>query len=108
MLDKVIQQMIKKGYGENFMNGELVVAMIKDVLEILENNQMNSAVDFLVETIDKKYINAFITRIVEQAKEIEKKEKLKHQLFIGKVSEIIGFEKTVELLKEVKQDIKYL
>jgi hypothetical protein len=40
MLDKVIEQMIKKGYGENFMNGELVVAMIKDVLEILEKNKI--------------------------------------------------------------------
>ena len=30
-----------------------------------------TAVEFLVETIDKKYINAFITRIVEQAKEME-------------------------------------
>jgi hypothetical protein len=39
-LDEIIQQMIKKGYGENFMNGELVVAMIKDVLEILENNKL--------------------------------------------------------------------
>ena len=29
-----------------------------------------TAVEFLVETIDKKYINAFITRIVEQAKEM--------------------------------------
>jgi hypothetical protein len=46
--------------------------------------------------------------IFEKAKEMEKKEKLKHQLFIGKVSDVIGFEKTVELLKEVKQDIKYL
>ena len=36
MLDEIIEQMIKKGYGENFMNGDLVVAMIKDVLEILE------------------------------------------------------------------------
>ena len=40
MLDEIIEQMIKKGYGENFMNGDLVVAMIKDVLEILENNKL--------------------------------------------------------------------
>lgn len=40
MLDKVIEQMIKKGYGENFMNGDLVVAMIKDVLEIIENKKL--------------------------------------------------------------------
>ena len=33
------------------------------------------------------------------------KEKLKHQLFIGKVSEVIGFEKTVELLKQVNEEI---
>ena len=40
MLDEIIEQMIKKGYGANFMNGELVVAMIKDVLEILENKKL--------------------------------------------------------------------
>jgi len=39
-LDEIIEQMIKKGYGKNFMNGELVVAMIKDMLEILENNKL--------------------------------------------------------------------
>jgi hypothetical protein len=105
MLDKVIEQMIKKGYGENFMNGDLVVAMIKDVLEIIENKKMMTAVDFLVETIDKKYINAFITRIVEQAKGMEKKETLKRQLFIGKVSEIIGAEKTTQLLIQVNNEI---
>lgn len=71
MLDEIIEQMIKKGYGENFMNGELVVAMIKDVLEISQN-----------------------------------KETLKRQLFIGKVLEIIGAEKTIELLKEVNKEIR--
>lgn len=39
MLDEVIELMIKKGYGENFMNGDLVVAMIKDILEILEKQK---------------------------------------------------------------------
>ena len=34
------------------------------------------------------------------------KEKAKKQLFIGKVSEIIGAEKTLELLKEVNNEIK--
>lgn len=42
----------------------------------------------------------------DKAKEMERKEKLKHQLFIGKVSEIIGYEKTIELLKEVNKEIK--
>jgi hypothetical protein len=43
--------------------------------------------------------------LFDQAKEIEKKEKLKHQLFIGKVAEIFGFDKTLELLKECKNEI---
>ena len=34
------------------------------------------------------------------------KEKLKHQLFIGKVTDVIGMEKTLELLKEVKDALK--
>ena len=42
---------------------------------------------------------------LEQAKEMESKEKLKHQLFIGKVTEILGFDKTVELLKECNNEI---
>ena len=33
-------------------------------------------------------------------------EKLKHQLFIGKVSDVIGMKKTIELLKEVREAIK--
>jgi hypothetical protein len=37
---------------------------------------------------------------------MEKQEKLTQQLFIGKVSEIIGFSKTVELLKECKETFK--
>ena len=45
--------------------------------------------------------------IIEKAKEMEKEEKLKHQLFIGKVSDVIGFEKTIELLKEVNKEINY-
>jgi hypothetical protein len=36
-LDEIIEQMIKKGYGKNFMNGELVVAMVADILDILKN-----------------------------------------------------------------------
>jgi hypothetical protein len=36
-LDEIIDLMIKKGYGKNFMNGELVVAMVKDILDILKS-----------------------------------------------------------------------
>tara|TARA_R110000803_G_scaffold76454_3_gene141099 strand:+ start:103 stop:237 length:135 start_codon:yes stop_codon:yes gene_type:complete len=35
----------------------------------------------------------------------EKDLKLIHQLFIGKVSDVIGFEKTIELLRESKKAI---
>jgi hypothetical protein len=44
--------------------------------------------------------------IFDQAKAMEKIEKLKRQLFIGKVQEIIGFEKTIELLKECNETFK--
>ena len=46
--------------------------------------------------------------LIKKAKKMEKKEKLERQLFIGKVSEIIGFDKTLELLKESKQEIEKL
>lgn len=44
--------------------------------------------------------------IFKQYKEMELKEKAKKELFIGKVSEIIGAEKTIELLREVNKEIK--
>lgn len=47
-----------------------------------------------------------ILGVIHKAKEMEKKETLKKQLFIGKVSEIIGAEKTIELLKEVNNEIR--
>jgi hypothetical protein len=40
-----------------------------------------------------------------QAKEMERKERLKYQLFIGKVDEVLGFDKTLELLKECNNEI---
>jgi hypothetical protein len=42
----------------------------------------------------------------EQAKEMEKNEKLKNQLFIGKVSEIIRWSKVIELMKECNETFK--
>ena len=38
--------------------------------------------------------------LFQQSKEMENNAKLRNQLFIGKISEIIGIEKTIELLKE--------
>jgi hypothetical protein len=47
-----------------------------------------------------------ILEVIHIAEEMELKEKAKKELFIGKVSEIIGAEKTIELLKEVNNEIK--
>jgi hypothetical protein len=43
--------------------------------------------------------------IFEKAKAMESKERLKHLLFIGKVTETLGFDKVVELLKECNNEI---
>ena len=51
-------------------------------------------------------LDIWINKLIPEAKEMEKKEKLTRQLFIGKVVEIIGFEKTLELLKESEKTIK--
>jgi hypothetical protein len=51
-------------------------------------------------------LDIWIKELIPKAKEMEKKQKLEKQLFIGKVSEIIGFDKTVELLRESKQAIE--
>lgn len=67
-----------------------------------------TAVEWLVENIREKGLVASLwnEKVFEQAKEMEKREKLKRQLFMGKVSEIIGFEKTLELWKETLNEIK--
>ena len=70
-----------------------------------------SAVEWAINEIrnnwyDYEYGDADMNDLIKQAKEMEKKEKLERQLFIGKVSEIIGFDKTLELLKESKQEIE--
>ena len=44
--------------------------------------------------------------LFEKAKEMEKNEKLKNQLFRGKVSEIIGWSKVIELMKECNETFK--
>lgn len=67
-----------------------------------------TAVDWLKEQYDScNNYEKFISNIDwEQAKAIEEIEKLKRQLFIGKVSEIIGMDKTIELLKECNETFK--
>jgi len=57
----------------------------------------------LIENQDKTHKQ--IEFIFEQAKQMERKERLKYQLFIGKVDEILGFDKTLELLKECNKEM---
>ncbi len=47
-----------------------------------------------------------INEVFNDALKTETKETLKRQLFIGKVSEVIGAEKTLELLREAKNEIE--
>ena len=63
-----------------------------------------TAVEWLVEQICGDHTSEWQEQI-DQAKAMETKEKLKHQLFIGKVFEILDFDKTVELLKQCNEEI---
>jgi hypothetical protein len=66
--------------------------------------KQQTAVDWLEQQLFNKR-GKFTKGDIDQAKEMERKERLKHQLFIGKVTEILGFDKTVELLKECNNEI---
>jgi hypothetical protein len=66
--------------------------------------KQQTAVEWLEQQLFNKR-GKFTKGDIDQAKEMERKERLKHQLFIGKVTEILGFDKTVELLKECNNEI---
>ena len=63
-----------------------------------------TAVEWLVEQICGDHTEQW-QKEIEQAKAMESKERLKHLLFIGKVTETLGFDKVVELLKECNNEI---
>jgi hypothetical protein len=63
-----------------------------------------TAVEWLVEQLPLIQQEG-LRYVIEEAKEMERKERLKYQLFIGKVDEILGFDKTLELLKECNNKI---
>ena len=67
-----------------------------------------TAVEWLVEQLENHngVTRAGFEKCIQEAKEMEKKNRLKHQLFIGKANEIIGFDKTLELLKQCNNEIK--
>ena len=76
-------------------------------------NDKKTAVEWLrkeLETIPNYsafYTNNYywIDSIMNEAKKMEKKEKLKYELFLGKTMEIIGSEKALELLKQCYKEI---
>jgi hypothetical protein len=64
-----------------------------------------TAVEWLAQHLCNE-MNFDYWKAVEQAKEMESKEKTRNQLFIDKVADIIGFDKTLELLRECNNTIK--
>jgi hemoglobin-like flavoprotein len=82
--------------------------MSKDNLEQKQHliDLMNMEKQTAVEWFYQRMFAKDITAVFEQAKEMEKQEKLINQLFIGKVVEVLGFDKTTELLKECKGAFK--
>ena len=72
---------------------------------INQNKMKQTAVEWLAEHLCNE-MNFDYWKAVEKAKAMESQEKLKHQLFIGKVTEMLGFDKTLELLKQCNNEIK--
>jgi hypothetical protein len=80
--------------------------MTKSAVEFYSENAMKLEIEKLKGKISTGEMLNKLSTVLIEAKKMEKKQKLEKQLFIGKVSEIIGFDKTVELLRESKQAIK--
>ena len=76
--------------------------MIQTAVEWLFNQALTANRN--IETGNEIY--EFNIGTFKKAKEMASKERTRKQLFIGKVSEIIGFDKTLELLKESNETIK--
>lgn len=71
------------------------------------NRVIKSPVYWLLEHLEPNILwTDKAKKISEQAKEMEKKEEMKKHLLLGKVSEIIGFKKTIELWEEVINELK--
>jgi hypothetical protein len=65
-----------------------------------------SAVDYLFEQLwelPKDKLTWYA--VLKEAKEIEENKNIKRQLFIGKVSEVLGCRETIKLLKECDKNI---
>ena len=66
-----------------------------------------TTIEWLVTEIDPNIlVTEKVKLAIDKAKKMEIKEKLKYQLYIGKVSDVNGFEKALNLLKEVNEEIR--
>jgi predicted TIM-barrel fold metal-dependent hydrolase len=97
------ENIIDKWLKENG-NPEIEKQVENEYKEIMKETAVEWLVDCL-NNYDSKMIELFNYEI-ERAKEMEKQEKLINQLFIGKVVDVLGFDKTTELLKECKGAFK--
>jgi hypothetical protein len=82
--------------------------MKQTAVEFYSENAMKLEIEKLKGKISTGEMLNKLSTVLIEAKKMEKKQKLEKQLFIGKVSEIIGFDKTLELLKESKNQIEKL
>jgi hypothetical protein len=80
--------------------------MKQTAVEFYSENAMKLEIEKLKGKISTGEMLNKLSTVLIEAKKMEKKEKLEKQLFIGKVCEIIGFDKTLELLKESKDKIE--
>jgi hypothetical protein len=68
--------------------------------------EKKTAVEKAIDLINKDFEEngrlrfAYVQKVLHEAKEMERQTKLRNQLFTGKVIEIIGFYKTIEIKKE--------
>jgi hypothetical protein len=99
-IDRIVLNVIKK-FEKRADDGlkKYGVTLERTDLSTLDwiNEAQQEAMDFCL----------YLERLRVDIENIEKITTYKNQLFKGKVSQIIGFDKTAELLKEVEQEIKY-
>jgi hypothetical protein len=99
-IDRIVLNVIKK-FEQRADEGlkKYGVTLERTDLSTLDwiNEAQQEAMDFCL----------YLERLSVDIKNMEKITTYKNQLFKGKVSQIIGFDKTAELLKEVEQEIKY-
>jgi len=99
-IDRIVLNVIKK-FEKRADEGlkKYGVTLERTDLSTLDwiNEAQQEAMDFCL----------YLERLRVDIENMEKITTYKNQLFKGKVSQVIGFDKTAELLKEVEQEIKY-